>query len=117
MVNHFWDAQIHVSADVAFCIWQYYEATNDMDFIQKYGAEIVFEIARFFSSRVVYNKNERTYIIKGVLGPDEYHEMINNNAFTNVMAKEAISIAFKTFEMIKDGDETNCDKLLEENRL
>jgi trehalose/maltose hydrolase-like predicted phosphorylase len=111
MINHFRDAQIHVSADIAYCIWQYYETTGDLKFLFKYGAEIVFEIARFFASRVIYDKRKHKYVIKGVLGPDEYHEMVDNNAFTNAMAKESIVIALKTYDLI-------CGNSLKElNRL
>ena len=101
MVNHFRDAQIHVSADISYCIWKYYEATGDLEYLLKFGAEIIFEVARFFVSRAEYNKQKGKYVIKGVLGPDEYHEMIDNNAFTNAMARESIVLALKVYELMK----------------
>ena len=101
IVSHFRDAQIHVSADISYCIWQYYEVTNDLDFITQCGAEILFEVARFFVSRASFDKIKKRYVIKKVLGPDEYHELVDNNAYTNVMAKESINIAFKAYTLIK----------------
>lgn len=86
--------QAHVNAAIAFNIWQYYQVTSDLDFMHTYGAEMLFEIARFFATYAVYNENRERYEIHGVVGPDEYHtaypdsqkDGINNNAYTNVMA-------------------------------
>lgn len=111
IVSHFRDAQIHVCADIAYCIRQYYDATLDMEFITKYGAEMVCEIARFFASRVTYNKVKKLYMIKKVLGPDEYHELVDNNAFTNVMTKESISIALTILKLVKHKDHESYNDL------
>jgi alpha,alpha-trehalase len=86
--------QRHVSAAIAYNIWQYYEATWDLEFMTYYGAEMLFEIARFWASTTVYNEQLNRYEIKGVMGPDEYHDGypdadepgLDNNAYTNVMA-------------------------------
>lgn len=100
MVNHFCDAQIHVSADIAYCVWKYWQATGDTGFMASYGAEIVFEIARFLVGRVTWSKRLEKYEIRAVLGPDEYHELIDNNAFTNAMADEALKIALDVHTLL-----------------
>lgn len=86
--------QRHVSAAIAYNIWQYYQATNDREFLTHYGAEMLLEIARFWASLSTHNRNLDRYEIRGVMGPDEYHDAypgadkpgLDNNTYTNVMA-------------------------------
>ena len=86
--------QIHVGAAVAFNVWQYYQSTGDLEFLYMYGADMLIEIARFFSHFAKYNDKRDRYEIHGVVGPDEFHVRypgasevgINNNAYTNLMA-------------------------------
>ena len=86
--------QRHVNAAVAWNVWQYYQATGDLDFLAAYGAEMLLEIARFWASIATYNRALDRYEICGVMGPDEYHDGypdrdepgLDNNAYTNVMA-------------------------------
>jgi trehalose/maltose hydrolase-like predicted phosphorylase len=77
--------QVHVTADIAYAVWRYWEATRDEDFLTGPGAEILFETARFWASRVT--RGERHHHIRGVVGPDEYHHGVNDNAYTNWMAR------------------------------
>lgn len=77
--------QIHVTADVAYATWRYWEATGDNEFLAGPGAELLFETARFWATRAV--RGERNYHIRGVVGPDEYHHSVNDNAYTNWMAR------------------------------
>lgn len=111
--NHFNDWQIHVSPDISYAIWQYYLASSDTEFIVNYGAEILFEVARFLHSRVHYNKFKDQYEVIRLLGPDEYHENVDNNAFTNYQTQFAFKKALyfyyklnneypKKLEKIKD---------------
>jgi trehalose/maltose hydrolase-like predicted phosphorylase/hydroxymethylpyrimidine pyrophosphatase-like HAD family hydrolase len=74
----------HISADVAFGVWFYWNATLDDDFLLNAGAEILVETARFWASRV--EKQGDHYYINNVEGPDEYHEGVNNSTYTNTMA-------------------------------
>lgn len=76
----------HLSADIAYAVLQYRQATGDEQFFLEYGAEIVLEIARFWSSRVTAD-DDGNYHILTVIGPDEYHDSVNDNAYTNVMAQ------------------------------
>ncbi|MBV9653166.1 MAG: glycoside hydrolase family 65 protein [Acetobacteraceae bacterium] len=76
----------HVSADIAYAVWHYWQVTGDDEFLRDRGAEIMLETARFWTSRADPDAEGR-YHIKGVIGPDEYHEGIDDNAFTNVMAR------------------------------
>ncbi len=78
--------ELHISADVAYAVWHYWEATGDDVFLRDAGAEILLETARFWSSRA-QKEADGQHHIRGVIGPDEYHETIDDNAFTNVMAR------------------------------
>jgi trehalose/maltose hydrolase-like predicted phosphorylase len=75
----------HISADVAYAVWTYWQATGDDGFMVEAGAEIVLETARFWAGRAVREDDGRHHI-RGVIGPDEYHETVDDNAYTNVMA-------------------------------
>jgi trehalose/maltose hydrolase-like predicted phosphorylase len=76
----------HITADVAYAVWQYWEATGDDGFMLQAGAEILLETARFWASRAKLEADGRSHI-RGVIGPDEYHETIDDSAYTNVMAR------------------------------
>lgn len=86
--------QRHINSAVAYNFWHYYQATQDVDYLASFGAEVIFDIARFWASIAQFNPNLGRYEIRGVMGPDEYHEGypgasspgLNNNAYTNVMA-------------------------------
>jgi trehalose/maltose hydrolase-like predicted phosphorylase len=86
--------QRHVGAAVAWNLWQYLQITGDLEFLQFYGAELFLEIARFWASLATFDESRERYVIRGVMGPDEFHEGypgsppsgIDNNAYTNVMA-------------------------------
>ena len=76
----------HISADVAYAVWQYWTATGDDGFLIEAGAEILLETGRFWASRA-QPEADGLHHIRGVIGPDEYHQNIDDNAFTNVMAR------------------------------
>jgi beta-phosphoglucomutase family hydrolase len=77
--------QMHITADIAYAVWRYWDATHDEEFLAGPGAEILFETARFWASRVT--PGERHHHIRGVMGPDEYHHAVNDNAYTNWMVR------------------------------
>ncbi len=76
----------HIAADVAYAVWQYWRATGDDAFLLEAGAEIVLDTARFWASRTTLDAEGKRHI-RGVIGPDEYHEGVDDNAFTNMMAR------------------------------
>ncbi len=79
--------QHHVTADIAYAVYKYVLATDDTAFMEKYGYEVFAETARFWASRVKFNKRKKVYEINNIIGPDEIHINVKNNAFTNMMAK------------------------------
>jgi trehalose/maltose hydrolase-like predicted phosphorylase len=100
--------QRHVSADIFYNVWRYYEATGDFEFLLDYGAEMMLEIARFWSSIAHFNPERDRYEIHGVMGPDEFHEKypdsdeegLRNNAYTNVMVAWLSEIALEVLELL-----------------
>lgn len=87
----------HISADVAYAVWQYWDATGDDRFLLEAGLEILVETARFWASRVIL-ENDGRYHICCVIGPDEYHESVDDNAYTNVMAQWNLETAANVAE-------------------
>src|SRR5262249_58029356 len=79
-------------ADVAFAVWSYWEATEDECFVIEAGAEILIETARFWASRATREEDGRHHI-RGVIGPDEYHETVDDNAYTNGLARWNLHVA------------------------
>lgn len=87
----------HVTADIGYAIISYYQSTGDWDFIMKYGLEMLTEISLFWASRAV-ERNGRLEILD-TIGPDEYTEHIDNNAFTNHMAKYVVNVTINLMAM------------------
>ncbi len=76
----------HISADVAWAVWEYWKATGDDAFMTTMGVEMLLETARFWVSRAARDREGR-YHVRVVVGPDEYHEGVDDNAYTNVLAR------------------------------
>jgi trehalose/maltose hydrolase-like predicted phosphorylase len=90
----------HISADVAYAVWQYWRASGDDDFFFRFGAEMLIETARFWASRALAEADGKRHI-RHVIGPDEYHEDVDDNAFTNVMARWNIARALETIDLLR----------------
>lgn len=97
--------QIHVTAGVAYGVWRYWTATQDAAFLREAGVEILLETARFWASRC--SPGPRYYHIREVVGPDEYHHSVNDNAYTNWMARFNLEKALEAVEWLRqDSPET-----------
>jgi nigerose phosphorylase len=101
MRTYFRDKQFHISADIAYAYWQYFALTGDASIWRDGGAEVVFECARFFLSCSYYNPDRRRYEFLDVTGPDEYHERVHNNAFTNRMAAHTLEVCLRVAEHLR----------------
>jgi 1,2-alpha-glucosylglycerol phosphorylase len=115
--NHFNDWQIHISPDISYTIWHYYRATGDWEFIKSYGAEMLFEIANFLVSHAYFKKEKNRYEIIRVLGPDEYHENADNNAFTNLQAKWALGAALNVCARLENEEPATLQQIGERSRI
>ena len=85
--------EIHVNADVAIAQWQYYLATGDKTWLRHYGWPVIHAVARFWDSRVTYDAARHRYEILHVVSPDEDYDNVDNDTFTNAVARKALRIA------------------------
>ena len=96
-------AQYHINADIMYALRKYVNATGDEDFLDKYGAEMLIETARLWADLGFFSERKGgKFCINGVTGPDEYNTVVNNNTFTNLMARENLRYASDTIESIRD---------------
>jgi alpha,alpha-trehalose phosphorylase len=93
---------VHVTADVAWGVWFYYCVTGDLDFIADGGIDILVETSRCWLSRVHYRADLGRYVINRVLGPDEYHQGVDNNYYTNIMAQENLLKTVRLLDTLRD---------------
>ncbi len=121
--------QRHIGAAICYNLWQYFQATEDRDFLIDYGAELFCEIARFWSS-LSKRRPDGRFDIDGVMGPDEFHTSyprvdpaieggLKNNAYTNVMVSWLLSRVFDVLDLIpSDKRRRLCERLeLKEEEL
>lgn len=100
------DRELHITTDVAYAIWQYWQATGDDAWMRCCGAEIILDTAVFWGTRVEWNGRLERYELRDVIGPDEYHERVSNNAFTNRMVQWHLETALFILDWLRqqDGD-------------
>ena len=100
--TYFRDRQIHISADVAYALRQYFGITGDRSLLEKGGAEVILQCARFYLSRISAHLDRDDLDLADVIGPDEYHERVTNSAFTNEMARCCLESALGLEEIFRD---------------
>ncbi|MGG6266691.1 beta-phosphoglucomutase [Leptolyngbya sp. AN03gr2] len=109
------DREIHISADIAYASWYYWQATEDDEWMRDYGCEIILDTAVFWMSRTEWSTRYERYEIREVIGADEYHEHVDNNAFTNRMAQWHLEKAIYIYDWLKECYperlEDLCDRL------
>jgi trehalose/maltose hydrolase-like predicted phosphorylase len=114
--------QHHVGSAIAYNVWQYCEASGDTEFLQTKGAEMLLQIARFWADAAVYDEGLGRHRIKGVVGPDEYHDAypgaevpgLDDNAYTNVTAAWVLT---RTLELLRALPEPRRRELVERTGL
>src|SRR5690606_30552424 len=100
--------QRHVGSAIAWNVWQYFQVTQDHEFMQFYGAGLLLELARFWQSLASFDEQKGRYVIRGVMGPDEFHDALpdakepglDNNAYTNVMAVWVLCRALEVLDLL-----------------
>lgn len=90
----------HVTADVALAQWQYYQLTGDRKWLADRGYPIIRACAEYWASRVVHNPSRGRYEIRRVVGPDENAEIVDNNAYTNAMARKSLETAIAASKLL-----------------
>ena len=107
----------HITADIAYAVYLYYAVTGDNSFMREYGYELLFETARFWASRIRYDKRDKAYHINHIIGPDEFHIDVCDNAYTNVMAKWNLLIAHRMFYALRKQSPRMCGLLKRKLKL
>jgi len=113
--------QRHVSLAIAYNLCNYYNVSGDKAFMMKYGAEMLFEICRFWESKCDYDSEKEGYHIHNVMGPDEFHEKLpgakegglTDNAYTNIMVSWMMSKTKEFFEMLSEEEKDKLRKKYE----
>ncbi|HEY2168499.1 MAG TPA: glycoside hydrolase family 65 protein, partial [Candidatus Angelobacter sp.] len=94
-------AQYHINADIMHALRKYVNITGDEEFLFQYGAEMLVETARFWYDLGFFSPRQKgKFCINGVTGPDEYKTVVNNNTYTNLMARENLRYAIETVERL-----------------
>ncbi|MBR0740355.1 glycoside hydrolase family 65 protein [Bradyrhizobium liaoningense] len=111
-------AQYHINADIMYALHKYVEATGDEMFLRKYGAEMLVETARLWLDLGFYSDAKgKKFCINGVTGPDEYNAVVNNNAYTNLMARENLRYAAEVVESLRTAELDTYNALVQKTAL
>src|SRR6516162_10834370 len=111
-------AQYHINADIMYALRKYVQATGDERFLRECGAEMLVETARLWLDLGFYSDEKGgKFCINGVTGPDEYKTVVNNNAYTNVMARENLRYAAQTVEALRATTPDVYDDLVHKTAL
>jgi alpha,alpha-trehalose phosphorylase len=111
-------AQYHINADIMYALRKYVQATGDEAFLRDYGAEMLVETARLWLDLGFYSAARGgKFCINSVTGPDEYNTVVNNNAYTNLMARENLRYAAQTVESLRATDPAAYNALVHKTAL
>ena len=111
-------AQYHINADIMYALRKYVQATGDELFLRDYGAEMLVETARLWVDLGFYSDAKGgKFCINGVTGPDEYNAVVNNNAYTNLMARENLRYATQVVEFLRKTEPGAYDALVHKTAL
>ncbi len=108
--TYFKDKQIHISADIVFAMWDYCRTTGDYTILTDGGLELMYQCIWFLYTYSAFKPYKNRYELLDAVGPDEYHERVNNNAFTNVMVKHAADIFILAIDKVKKNNPEYFDK-------
>lgn len=108
--------EIHRNGDIAFAIYNYTRYTGDKSFVLHEGSKILTEMSRFWADRVHFSKRNNKYMIHGVTGPDEYENNVDNNWYTNFLAKWTLKYTLQILDEVSDGQLAKLDISMEERK-
>ncbi len=109
--------EIHRNGAIAFAVYNYYRFTGDYSYIPEMGLEVLIGIARFWNQRATFSTHKDKYVILGVTGPNEYENNVNNNWYTNYLAKWCINYALKQLQKVKEGYLEDYDRIIGKTKL
>lgn len=109
--------EIHRNGAIAFAIYRYYCYTGDYSYIPEKGLEVLIGIARFWAQRATYSTAKDKYVILGVTGPNEYENNVNNNWYTNYIAKWCLEYAVEQVQKVKEEYAADHSRIVAKTKL
>lgn len=109
--------EIHRNAAISYAIYQYVLYTGDRDYLLSHGLDVLIEISRFWAYRATWSQAKRAYVILGVTGPNEYDNNVNNNWYTNRMAKWNLEYTREVIEQTRFAQPDAMRKILDRHQL
>lgn len=109
--------EIHRNGAIAFAIYNYYRYTGDYSYIPEMGLEVLIGISRFWHQRVNFSEEKGKYVMLGVTGPNEYENNVNNNWYTNYLAKWCINYTLEQLGKVKDGYSDDYGRIIGKTKL
>ena len=109
--------EIHRNGAIAFAIYNYSRYTNDFSYISEMGIEVLIGIARFWQQRASFSTDKQQYVILGVTGPNEYENNVNNNFYTNYIAKWCIDYTKECLSRIENENPARYAEILKKTQL
>jgi maltose phosphorylase len=109
--------EIHRNGAIAYAIYNYARYTGDYSYIPEMGLEVLIGIARFWYQRANFSEPKQQYVILGVTGPNEYENNVNNNWYTNYIAKWCIDYAVEQLKLVDDGYKEDYDRIIGKTQL
>ena len=109
--------EIHRNGAIAFAIYNYYRFTGDYSYIPEMGLEVLIGIARFWHQRANFSTLKDKYVILGVTGPNEYENNVNNNWYTNYLAKWCIDFTIEQLQKVQDGYNEDYRRIIGKTKL
>ncbi len=109
--------EIHRNGAIAFAIYNYYRYTGDYSYIPEMGLEVLIGVSRFWHQRVNFSEEKGKYVMLGVTGPNEYENNVNNNWYTNYLAKWCINYTLGQLGKVKDGYADDYSRIIGKTKL
>ncbi|WP_437369632.1 glycoside hydrolase family 65 protein [Maribacter litoralis] len=109
--------EIHRNGAIAFAIHNYFRYTGDYSYVPEMGLEVLIGISRFWHQRVNLSKDKNKYVMLGVTGPNEYENNVNNNWYTNYLAKWCINYTLTQLDKVKNGYPDDYDRVVGKTKL
>jgi len=111
-------AQYHINADIMYALRKYVQATSDEAFLRDYGAEMLVETARLWLDLGFYSDAKGgKFCVNSVTGPDEYNTVVNNNSYTNLMARENLRYAAQAVQSLRETNQAAYEALARKTEL
>ncbi len=109
--------EIHRNGAIAFAIYNYIRYTGDHGYLGEFGLEVLIGISRFWSQRINWSGEKGKYVMLGVTGPNEYENNVNNNWYTNKMARWTLSYTLQALDHVKESDPAAFDEIKKRTRF